>query len=56
MCVTRAQLLRAGVTAHEIRHHVRSGALLRAHRGVYRTGHRAPSVEARYLDRRRLLN
>jgi very-short-patch-repair endonuclease len=28
---------------------LRSGALLREHRGVYRVGHRAPSVEARYL-------
>ena len=27
----------------------RSGALLREHRGVYRVGHWAPSVEARYL-------
>ena len=41
--------LAAGVTSHEIRHRVRSGALLREHRGVYRVGHHAPSVEARYL-------
>jgi very-short-patch-repair endonuclease len=47
--VTRAQLLAAGVTTHEIRHRVDSGALLREHWGVYRVGHRAPSVEARYL-------
>ena len=47
--VTRAQLVRAGVTTHEITHRLRSGALLREHRGVYRVGHRAPSVEARYL-------
>jgi very-short-patch-repair endonuclease len=47
--VTRAQLLRAGVTADEIRHRLDSGALLREHRGVYRVGHRAPSVEARYM-------
>jgi very-short-patch-repair endonuclease len=47
--VTRTQLLAAGVTAQEIRDRVRSGALLREHRGVYRVGHRAPSVEARYL-------
>ena len=26
-----------------------TGALLPVHRGVYRVGHRAPSVEARYL-------
>jgi very-short-patch-repair endonuclease len=47
--VTRVQLLDAGLTTHEIRHRVDRGALLREHRGVYRVGHRAPSVEARYL-------
>jgi very-short-patch-repair endonuclease len=47
--VTRAQLLRAGVTTHQIRYRVRSGALIPEHRGVYRVGHRAPSVEARYM-------
>src|SRR5262249_41685741 len=47
--VTRAQLLGAGVTAAQIRVRVRSGALLREHPGVYRVGHRAPNIEARYL-------
>ena len=47
--VTRAQLLGAGLTAHEIRWRVRTGGLLREYRGVYRVGHRAPSTEARYL-------
>jgi hypothetical protein len=47
--VTRAELLSAGVTVAEIRHRLRTGALLREHRGVYRVGHRAPSLEARYL-------
>ena len=47
--VTRAELLRTGVTADEIRWRVRTGSLLRQHRGVYRVGHRAPSIEARYL-------
>jgi hypothetical protein len=47
--VTRVQLARAGITAEEIRHRLSSGALLREYRGVYRVGHRAPSVEARYL-------
>jgi very-short-patch-repair endonuclease len=47
--VTRAELLRAGVTVGEIKQRLRTGALLRRHRGVYRVGHRAPSVEARYL-------
>jgi phosphoribosylcarboxyaminoimidazole (NCAIR) mutase len=47
--VTHAELVAAGVTLAEIRHRLRTGALLREHRGVYRVGHRAPSVEARYL-------
>ena len=47
--VTRAAMMRVGISADEIRARVRSGALLREHRGVYRVGHRAPSVEARYL-------
>jgi very-short-patch-repair endonuclease len=47
--VTRAELLRAGITPQQIRHRLCSGALLREHRGVYRVGHRAPSLEARYL-------
>ncbi len=47
--VTRAQAIAAGITVSEIRHRLASGALLREHRGVYRVGHRAPSIEARYL-------
>jgi len=47
--VTRGELLRAGVTVAEIKHRVRAGSLLRVHRGVYRVGHTAPSLEARYL-------
>jgi hypothetical protein len=47
--VTWAQLLEAGISKEEIKGRVRSRALLRVHRGVYRVGHRAPSVEARYL-------
>lgn len=47
--VTRAVLLEAGVTAKEIKARVRKGALIRVHPGVYRVGHRAPSVEATYL-------
>jgi hypothetical protein len=47
--VTRAMLLRAGVTVQEIRSRVARGSLLREHRGVYRVGHRAPTVEATYL-------
>jgi hypothetical protein len=47
--VKRTQLLEAGVTKHEIDRRLRTGALIPEHRGVYRVGHRAPSVEARYL-------
>ncbi|HET8822263.1 MAG TPA: type IV toxin-antitoxin system AbiEi family antitoxin domain-containing protein [Thermoleophilaceae bacterium] len=47
--VTRAQLLEAGVSRTEIASRLRSGALLREHRGVYRVGHRAPSIEATYF-------
>jgi very-short-patch-repair endonuclease len=46
---TRRELLRAGVTPAEIKHRLGTGALIRIHRGVFRVGHRAPSVEARYL-------
>ncbi len=47
--VRRGQLLAAGITGDEITHRLSLGALLREHRGVYLVGHRAPSVEARYL-------
>ena len=47
--VTRAQLLAAGLTTAQIKSRLRSGELLREYSGVYRVGHRAPSVEARYL-------
>jgi hypothetical protein len=47
--VRRAQLLRLGVTPSEIRHRLRTGGLIRVYPGVYRVGHGAPSLEARYL-------
>jgi very-short-patch-repair endonuclease len=47
--VSRRELIGAGVTVHEIIHRVRTGALIREHPGVYRVGHRAASVEARYM-------
>jgi len=47
--VTRAELLRAGITLAEIRWRLHAGVLLPEHRGVYRVGHRAPSVDARFL-------
>jgi hypothetical protein len=48
--VARAELLRAGVTDAEIRHRMRIGTLIRVHSGVYRVGHHAPSLEARYMS------
>lgn len=47
--VTRRRLLAAGMTSKEIDRCLRSGVLIQVHRGVYRVGHVAPSVEADYL-------
>jgi hypothetical protein len=47
--VTRAQLLDAGVSDKEIKRRLERKSLIRVHRGVYRVGHKAPSIEARYL-------
>ena len=46
--VTRRELLAAGVSPRQIHRRLRRGTLIVAHPGVYRVGHRAPSVEARY--------
>ena len=47
--VARRELLDAGVSSKEIEHRLRTGALIREYPGVYRVGHRAPSVDARYM-------
>jgi hypothetical protein len=47
--VARAQLLRAGVTRATIDARVAGGRLWPRYRGVYRVGHRAPSVLADYV-------
>ena len=47
--VTRRRLIQAGVSRHEISARLRRGDLLQVHPGVYRVGHRAPSVAATYL-------
>jgi Transcriptional regulator, AbiEi antitoxin len=47
--VTRRELLDSGVTSKRIRRRVEHGSLIPVHRGVYRVGHLAPSLEARYF-------
>jgi very-short-patch-repair endonuclease len=47
--VARVELLDAGVTPAEIEQRLATGALIREYPGVYRVGHRAPSLEARYM-------
>jgi very-short-patch-repair endonuclease len=47
--VDREELLGAGLSPTQVRDRVRKGALIREYDGVYRVGHRAPSVESHYL-------
>jgi Transcriptional regulator, AbiEi antitoxin len=47
--VVRAQLLDAGISTGAIDRRLRKGSLIREYEGVYRVGHRAPSLRARYL-------
>src|SRR4051794_31660872 len=47
--VTWAEMLRAGISEDEIRYRARVGSLIRVHRGLYRVGHAAPSVDAHYM-------
>lgn len=47
--ITAAQLVSAGLSRSGITRRIQRGELHRVHRGVYRAGHVAPSVEADYL-------
>src|SRR5918999_5410148 len=47
--VTWAEMRAADITEDQIKHRVRTGALIREYRRVYRVGHQAPSVEAQYM-------
>ena len=47
--VTRDQVLGAGVSAEGIKRRVKKGLLIPVFRGVYRVGHRAPSVESHFI-------
>jgi hypothetical protein len=47
--VTRNELLVAWITKAEIDGRLRTGFLIAVFRGVYRVGHMAPSLEARYM-------
>ena len=47
--VRRGALIRAGVTRSEIAQRLESGVLLPEYPGIYRVGHRAPSIEASSL-------
>jgi Transcriptional regulator, AbiEi antitoxin len=47
--VTRRELLAEGLTERQVERRLERGTLIVEFRGVYRAGHRAPSVEARYM-------
>lgn len=47
--VTWAEMRRAGVSEAEIKRRVENGLLIPLHRGVYRVGHAAPSVDATFI-------
>jgi len=47
--VDRQELLAAGITRHQIARWLKNGALWPEFEGVYRVGHRAPSLAAHYM-------
>jgi very-short-patch-repair endonuclease len=47
--VTRTELERSSLTKAEIKSRLAAGSLIRIHRGVFRVGHQAPSIEAHYM-------
>jgi very-short-patch-repair endonuclease len=47
--VSREDLIRIGMTKAQIRSRLARGDLIPIHRGVFRVGHAAPSLEARYF-------
>jgi very-short-patch-repair endonuclease len=47
--VARQEPLVAGLSARQVDRRIERGGLIVVHPGVYRVGHRAPSVEARYM-------
>jgi len=47
--ITIRQLLAAGLSRDAVAGRIKRGLLHREFRGVYRVGHRAPSIEARYM-------
>ena len=49
--ITSAQLRELGVSSSGINRRVHSGHLHRAYPAVYRVGHRAPDVTAKYVEK-----
>jgi very-short-patch-repair endonuclease len=47
--VTRAQLLNAGLSAHDVEYRLKIGRIIAVHRGVYAVGHLPPSPHAKAM-------